>query len=107
MPLVNAWRKKHLETKLSLTWLTRVDTKTMLGHAWTMALAQTVWKLCQSLRGDMMHDKLISLIVEWCQTPPSCDKCVAYIWIPVPSMIQAKNGQYSTVQNLLETIATY
>ena len=46
--------------------------------AWTIALGKTVWKVCQSLRGDMMHDKLISLLVEWCETPSASAKCVSY-----------------------------
>ena len=45
---------------------------------WTQQLAELVWKVCQSLRGDMMHDKLIALLVEWCETPPAASKCVAY-----------------------------
>ena len=45
---------------------------------WTQHLAEMVWKVCQSLRGDMMHDKLIALLVEWCEAPASATKCVAY-----------------------------
>ena len=45
---------------------------------WTANMAQAIWKICQSLRGDMMHDRLISLLVEWCETTASANKCVAY-----------------------------
>ena len=45
---------------------------------WTQGMAECVWKVCQSLRGDMMHDKLIALLVEWCETPPAASKCVSY-----------------------------
>ena len=44
------------------------DTADAGGHqdnAWTLALALPVWKLFQSLRGDMMHDQLARLDFEW------------------------------------------
>ena len=63
---------------------------------WTVALGQTVWKVCQSLRGDMMHDKLISLLVEWCETPSVSGKCVSY----VDTCIQYDTSQEQPVQHI-------
>lgn len=48
------------------------------GSGWTQKVADLIWKVCQSVRGDMMHDRLISLLVEWCETPRAAKKCVAY-----------------------------
>jgi len=45
---------------------------------WTIALGKRVWKICQSIRSDLMHEKLVSLLVEWCETPRSQKQCVAY-----------------------------
>lgn len=46
--------------------------------SWTLKLAASVWRACQSLRGDMMHDKIIALLVEWCETPSPATAAVAY-----------------------------
>ena len=45
---------------------------------WTIALAKRIWKLCQSVRNDLMHERLVSLLVEWCETPHAQKPCVSY-----------------------------
>eukprot|EP00435_Cladocopium_sp_Y103_P008302 s3962_g2.t1 len=49
-----------------------------LRDDWTIALAKRIWKLCQSVRNDLMHEKLVSLLVEWCETPHAQKPCVSY-----------------------------
>ena len=45
---------------------------------WPIALGKRIWKICQSIRSELMHEKLISLLVEWCETPRSQKPCVSY-----------------------------
>eukprot|EP00438_Fugacium_kawagutii_P027022 Skav232520 [mRNA] locus=scaffold1096:926666:934699:- [translate_table: standard] len=47
-------------------------------EAWTVALAKRVWKVGLSIRGELMHEKLVSLLVEWCETPQERKPCVSY-----------------------------
>ena len=45
---------------------------------WPVALGKRIWKVCQSIRNELMHEKLIALLVEWCETPRSQKPCVSY-----------------------------
>eukprot|EP00435_Cladocopium_sp_Y103_P017516 s1987_g4.t1 len=45
---------------------------------WTVAIAKKIWKVCQCIRNDLMHEKLVSLLVEWCETPHAQRPCVSY-----------------------------
>ena len=48
------------------------------AEPWTLCLAKKLWRVSQSLRSEMMSTRLISLIVEWCETPDQRRGCVAY-----------------------------
>lgn len=45
---------------------------------WMAGVAKRVWRMCHSLRSELMHERLISLLVEWCETPRAESACVAY-----------------------------
>ena len=49
------------------------------GVSWNLSLAKKNWKLCQCIRNEMMHDKLISLLVEWCETGNARRPCVSFV----------------------------
>ena len=48
------------------------------SEPWTIALAAKVWKLSCAIRNELMYTKLISLLVEWCETPDKRERCVCY-----------------------------
>ena len=48
------------------------------SEEWTTSLGKRIWKICQSIRNELMHEKLVSLLVEWCETPRSQKPCVSY-----------------------------
>ena len=48
------------------------------SEAWTANVAKRLWRMCNSLRSELMHDRMISLLVEWCETPRADSSCVAY-----------------------------
>ena len=48
------------------------------SEPWTLSLAAKAWKICYALKNELMHTKLISLLVEWCETPDRRERCVCY-----------------------------
>ena len=48
------------------------------SEAWTANVAKRLWRMCNSLRSELMHERMISLLVEWCETPRAESSCVAY-----------------------------
>ena len=40
---------------------------------------QKNWKVCQCIRNEMMHEKLVSLLVEWCETGNARRPCVSFV----------------------------
>jgi hypothetical protein len=49
-----------------------------MSESWVSNVAKRIWRLCHSLRSEMMHERLVSLLVEWCETPRANSACVAY-----------------------------
>ena len=47
-------------------------------NVWYLALAQTISKMGAQLQSELMGTKLISLMIEWCETPKPACKGVAY-----------------------------
>ncbi|CAE7650574.1 unnamed protein product [Symbiodinium sp. CCMP2592] len=47
-------------------------------ESWTVSVADRVWKISCALRSELMHTKLISLLVEWCETPDQRQSCLCY-----------------------------
>ena len=45
---------------------------------WTVSVADRVWKISCALRSELMQTKLISLLVEWCETPDQRQSCLCY-----------------------------
>jgi hypothetical protein len=48
------------------------------SEPWTLFLAKKLWKVAQSIKGELLQTRLISLLVEWCETPDERRSCVAY-----------------------------
>ena len=48
------------------------------GDSWTLNVAKRLWQVCHSLRSDLMHERIINLLVEWCETDRADSSCVAY-----------------------------
>ena len=66
---------------------------------WTIHAAEKAWKLCQCLKAEFMHTKIIALIVEWCETedqrrPAVCytDSCFVYDADPALHVKQVKKS---------------
>ena len=47
-------------------------------ESWTNNLADKAWKICHVLRHELMQTRLISLIVEWCETEHKRKPAVCY-----------------------------
>ena len=47
-------------------------------ESWTQGLAKRAWQVSCAIRSELMHTRLISLLVEWCETPPRRESCVCY-----------------------------
>ena len=48
------------------------------SEAWIANVSKRLWRVCHSMRAELMHERLISLLVEWCETPRAESSCVAY-----------------------------
>ena len=49
-----------------------------VGESWTNEMADKVWKICCVLRHELMQTRLISLVVEWCETEDMRNSAVCY-----------------------------
>eukprot|EP00438_Fugacium_kawagutii_P019393 Skav219439 [mRNA] locus=scaffold1461:124632:129212:- [translate_table: standard] len=54
------------------------EEKAAAMEPWMAGVAKRLWRMCHSLRSELMHERLISLLVEWCETPRAESACVAY-----------------------------
>lgn len=54
------------------------EEKASAMEPWMAGVAKRLWRMCHSLRSELMHERLISLLVEWCETPRAESACVAY-----------------------------
>ena len=48
------------------------------SESWVANVSKRLWRVCHSMRAELMHERLISLLVEWCETPRADSSCVAY-----------------------------
>ena len=48
------------------------------AESWIANVSKRLWRVCHSMRAELMHERLISLLVEWCETPRAESSCVAY-----------------------------
>ena len=65
------------------------------SESWATNVAKRMGRMCHSLRSELMHEKLVSLLVEWCETPRAESSCVAYkdtcvAYLPDSSDIDSK-----------------
>jgi hypothetical protein len=47
-------------------------------ESWTQQLASKAWKLSHAIKFELMHTRVISLLVEWCETPDQRQPGVCY-----------------------------
>ncbi|CAE7836607.1 unnamed protein product [Symbiodinium sp. CCMP2592] len=45
---------------------------------WTMEMAEKAWKLSCNIRQELMHTRMISLLVEWCETEDQRSTAICY-----------------------------
>ena len=49
-----------------------------LPELWTTTMAERAWKLSCTIRHELMQTRMISLLVEWCETEDTRSSCVCY-----------------------------
>lgn len=77
------------------------------GVSWNLSLAKRIWKLCQCIRNEMMHDKLISLLVEWCETANARRPCVSFVDTCVQYDISRENHLMHVKKSALNDCYVY
>ena len=48
------------------------------GDTWTQQVASKAWKLSYSIKYELMNTRIVSLLVEWCETPDQRRPAVCY-----------------------------
>lgn len=48
------------------------------SESWIANVSKRSWRVCHSMRAELMRERLIGLLVEWCETLRAESSCVAY-----------------------------
>ena len=49
-----------------------------VAEPWTMNMAERSWKLSCNIRHELMQTRMVSLLVEWCETEDMRSSCLCY-----------------------------
>ena len=60
-------------------------------ESWMQGLAKKAWQVSCAIRSELMHTRLMSLLVEWCEIPPRRENCVCSDDLCVPMVALLDN----------------